>query len=371
MLDNYSSIGMLCGARDYHAYDWYISAKANFKNKEVFILTDLIGGEGFKKIIGNGDIVYPLLIIDNILIANQSRRGDIWRNFVKMIVLPIQVFLICVFNVKKKNAIYQAHSMYYIWLAYFSRIKFIATPQGSDILVKPHISKIYKYLSRISLKKALMINVDSQHMQEAIHSLYNLSSVVVQNGIDINSISKMIIQPATINRDKVVSIRAITELYQVDKILQSRNCGQHSHQPIEFVYPFMDGQYMNDIRGLFIKEDIDHGRLPKNKLFKLLICTKLVISIPSSDSSPRSVYEAIFCGAIVAMNYNPYYDVLPNSMKSRIILVDFSVETWFDEVMIKADQKCSMMFKPCDIAYHQFNQLTSFSRMINKMAGER
>ena len=48
------------------------------------------------------------------------------------------------------------------------------------------------------------------------------------------------------------------------------------------------------------------------------------ISIPISDSSPRSVYESIFSGAPTILQDNPYQDFMTDSMKSRVITINIT-----------------------------------------------
>jgi hypothetical protein len=54
----------LCGARDFHAMDWFRSARQTMPNDQLCILTDLIAGEGFKDLREEGDRVYRLIILD-------------------------------------------------------------------------------------------------------------------------------------------------------------------------------------------------------------------------------------------------------------------------------------------------------------------
>ena len=84
-------IAIIGGARDYHVMDWFYTV-SKLSKKEVFLLTDLLSGEGYKKIYKKDDKIYKLFIIDNLLFKKQSRFGDIWRNIVKILVLPIQIF---------------------------------------------------------------------------------------------------------------------------------------------------------------------------------------------------------------------------------------------------------------------------------------
>ena len=44
----YNNLVFLCGARDFHAMDWYRRSLDELTNINIYILTDLIEGEKFK-----------------------------------------------------------------------------------------------------------------------------------------------------------------------------------------------------------------------------------------------------------------------------------------------------------------------------------
>lgn len=90
----------LCGARDFHAMDWYKSAKAILPGGDLAILTDLVQGEGYKKLIDQTDEVYRLVILDKFLFTNQGKFGHIWRDILKFSIFPVQVW-------KVKKSIFQ------------------------------------------------------------------------------------------------------------------------------------------------------------------------------------------------------------------------------------------------------------------------
>jgi hypothetical protein len=70
--------------------DWYTSAKKIVEDKgKILIITDLIESEGFARLVNETDHVHKLYIIDKFLLKKQSRIGDIWRNMVKLIFLPV------------------------------------------------------------------------------------------------------------------------------------------------------------------------------------------------------------------------------------------------------------------------------------------
>lgn len=323
----------LCGARDFHAMDWYFSAKEVLPNERIDILTDLIAGEGFKKIISEDDEYSKLLILDRFLFKKQSKLGGLWRNVLKLLVLPIQVSKVKKYNRKNPNSIYYAHSMYYLWLAHFAKVRFIGTPQGSDILVKPFKSKIYRYLSKVSLKSAMQITVDSKQMQDKAFEISGVRPKIVQNGIDLAEINN----GGNYDRNTILSIRGMAPLYRLTDLLEGRNSSEtYSTKPITFIYPFYEEEYLEISKKLSIKNDSFVGRLAREEMYSLLQRTQVLFSIPISDSSPRSVYEGIFCGCVVIITYNPYYEMLPECMKRRIVICNLEDENWFESAVNKA-----------------------------------
>jgi hypothetical protein len=357
-------IVFLCGARDFHAIDWYRSAKSSIICHDVVILTDLISGEGYKKLVNDNDIIFKLVILDSLLFDNESKFGNYWRNFLKLIFFPVQLCLVIRFKSRNPDSVYHAHSMYYLWLAWAARLNFIGTPQGSDILVKPYKSFLYRYFSKKALKSAKKVTVDSNSMAKGVFKISGTSPCIIQNGIDLSSILKYYNFKKPY-RNNVLSIRGFASLYCLEKILEARNNSIKLHrEPITFIYPFVDSMYKDKVSSYFRDFDIDLGRVEKNKMYDLLFNSFLVISIPQSDSSPRSVYEAIFCGCAVAIRYNPFYDDLPNCMKLRIILIDFNSPNWFEDSVNSARIIVESDYVPSLEALNDYDQLKSSSKMI-------
>tara|TARA_B100000795_G_C22799743_1_gene441215 strand:+ start:2043 stop:3134 length:1092 start_codon:yes stop_codon:yes gene_type:complete len=358
----HKQIVFLCGARDYHAMDWYNSAKDILPSRKILVLTDLIEGEGFNKIVKEGDAIHKLLILDKFLFKKQSSFGNLWRNLLKIICLPIQVVLLKKFARKFPESIYHAHAMYYLFLAWAANIEYIGTPQGSDVLVRPYKSKLYKLFAIKALKSAKGITVDSVSMKNNIKKLSGVNSVIVQNGIDVKTI--LVQSPYHVIRDKVLSIRGFTDLYRINEIFQARKSILKELE-IHFIYPFHDDSYKERIAKNFNKVDKDYGRVTRNEMYELLHSSKLVISIPKSDSSPRSVYEAIFCGCSVAVTYNPYLDILPKCMKARIIVVDLDNENWLKEAIKQSEKITAIKYYPSEQAIKIFDQKESLKTISN------
>ena len=114
-----------------------------------------------------------------------------------------------------------------------------------------------------------------------------------------------------------------------------------------------------------MSNDLDIGRLEKKDYYKMLLSSPIVISVPDSDSSPRSVFEAIFCGCVVLITYHPYYDTLPECMKERIIIVSLDKNNWFKNAIIKAKLVSNKKFIPTQKALYMFDENNTFDKMYN------
>ena len=363
---NYNFV-FLCGARDYHAMDWYRNAKMLHGDKNISIVTDLISSEGLNSLLNETDTVHRLLILDRFLLRNQSKNGNIWRNFLKLLFFPLQVILLKKYNKDNPNTIYHAHSMYYLFLAWASGVTYLGTAQGSDILIRPFRSSFYRYFAIKSLKGALAVTVDSLKMKKVIFDMTGVVSHVIQDGIDVDTINSFFTgNNGKYQRQKILSIRGLASIYRIGDLIEARNNSMdNSNTPVFFIYPFVESQYELKINSSFKSIDVMYGRLERFKMYELLGQTKLVISIPESDSSPRSVYESIFCGCAVAITHQPYYDVLPIDMKSRIILIDLLDETWFDKAIEFATQITTIPYTPSIEALENFDQKKSFNKILD------
>ncbi|WP_148896116.1 glycosyltransferase family protein [Geothermobacter ehrlichii] len=348
-------------ARSYHAIDWYRTIKNICNNKNVLLATDLIDSESYLKIVREDDRLIDLYNIDWLLFDRQTSAGNLWRNFIKFIFIPIQVVKINDIRKKYPKAIYHAHSMYYMLLCWLARIKFIGTPLGSEVLVRSDKSSVYRYFAIKSLMAASHILVDSENLKNKIYDLCGKKAIVIQNGIDVSAIKGL--QTKNTKRSKVLSIRAIVPLYRIEAILEARDASKMKPS-ISFIYPFWADDYKRIIMSKLDPGDSDLGRLSRGQMYELLTSTALAISIPKSDSSPRSVYEAIFCGCCVAVTYNPWIENLPSCMRSRLYVVDIEDEEWLDKAYDFALSITKKPFKPSQMALDLFDQKKTMKKVV-------
>ena len=354
----------LGSGRCYHTMDWFRSAQALRPQAAPTLVTDLIEGESFERLVAPSDRVERLMVIDAVLLKKQSRAGDIWRNLVKLLLLPIQAVKLRGILRRYEAPVVHAHSMYYVAMARLASCSYVATPQGSEVLVRPFRSRAYRAFSRFALAGASRISVDSDAMQRVIRELFGLDSTLVQNGIDIGAIRRLGAQ--TGDRDKLVSIRGLTENYRIREILDARNV-QAPAVPLHFCYPFSDAEYVLDLEPQFVAADRNLGRLSRGDLYRLLVSAVLVLSVPVSDSSPRSVYEAIFCGAFVATTKGEWMSQLPTCMIARLITVDLSDGRWLSSALEFARARADTPYVPSPEALALFDQGHSMSRFYEEI----
>jgi len=359
-----SDIVILGGARDYHALDWYRTVKKLMPSTNVILLTDLIGGEGFDVIVNESDRVEKLFIIDKFLFKGQSRAGNIWRNIFKLLVLPIQIFYLKKYKREHPDSVFHAHPMYYMFLCWLSGIEFIGSPQGDEILIRPYRSKLYKYFAQKTLQAAKYVTVDSINMQKGIEQLSGVHALVYQYGIDVENL----LQLKSMKRDKIASIRGMLPLYRIQEIIEARNHSKMlSQEPISFIYPYYDEAYYTRMKKILISDDQDLGRLDKDAMYQLLLESFLIVSIPESDSSPRSVYESIFLGCCVAVTYNPWIESLPQCMKNRLFIVDLDDALWLEKAFEFAKKCVLVPYVPSEEALEMFDQRRSIGKVIEKL----
>ena len=359
----------VCTAKSHHSMDWFDSAK-KICELPPYILTDSKCSEGFENRISNIKNVFDLFIIDIFLFRKISPIGNIWRNIVKFIFMPLQIYLLKNFAKKNPNAIYFAHGMYYMWICYFARVKYVGNPIGSEILIRTYKSFFYKFLSTLSIQSSLFTICDSKKMAKRIYKISKKKSFIVQNGVEIDLIKKVSkLKKLKQNRQKkLVSFRGLTSLYRTKEIFLARQRIKTDLSiPIQLIYPFSNESYKKEISPYMTSIDLDLGKLSKIKLIEEFHKDLLYISIPKSDSSPRSVYECILSGGIVATTRDDYLDDLPKTLQNRIIIVNLNDKYWLKKAINKAIKLNSLEFDITKVDLNQFDQAHSFKLIYEKI----
>lgn len=357
-------IVFICGAKDFHAMDKFRTTSRAVENRRVLVLTDTIEGEEQDNLIVEGDIVHHLFIIDRFTFKTQSSFGNIWRNLLKIFFIPIQVYRLKKFYKQHPDFFYHAVPMYYMLLCFLAKVPFVGTPQGSEILVRPHRSSFYKKYAVKSLRAAKHIIVDSVNMQTKVKELSGVDAEIFKNGFNTRH-AQSAAQPYN-HRKRILSMRGMVPVYQIDKLLEAR-LSLSERISLTLVYPSCENDYKSKLNKFIDPTDQDLGKLSKDKLYPVMGETLLAISIPYSDSSPRSVYECIFAGACVAATYSPYIDELPECMRKRLFLVDLEDKEWLTKALFFAKETVKKNFIPSEEALKMCDEDLTIQEIIKKI----
>lgn len=367
-----TKIVFLCGARDFHAMDWYRSAKKKLGKEQVAVMADIISAEGLNSLLQPDDELIKLHIIDRWLFKTPSHIGDIWRNVLKLLILPLQARKLKKYHKKHPDTVYHAHGMYYMQMSAKAGVPFVGTPQGSELLVRPYKSNYYKNFATKALRAAKAVTVDSINMQKSAENFSGVRPHVVQNGIDVKAILDYLEHSEQPQRDVWLSMRGFTPLYREKEMLEARNkSDKYNNRGITFVYPFFDDFYMEEVKLLFHENDEVLGRLQRDDLYKKLRRSEVIFSIPVSDSSPRSVYESIFLGCPVIITQNAYVDMLPKEMQERIVVADIEKVGWFDKAVERAKEIAERPFSASDEAINMFDQEACFEKVYSLLTSSK
>lgn len=361
----FNQTGFLCSSRDFHAYDWFKSAKNWNQDRSLFLVTDQIVGEKYPKLIKRKDKVIPLIVLDRFLFPTQSAFANLWRNFLKAAVFPFQVLLLRKIASLFPGTLWHAHSMYYCWLAWAAHLPFIAIPQGADIYSKPKKSAVYRFLAQKSLRTALVVCVDSHMMASELKRLFRLRSVIVQNGVLSHQLAQKTRRAYPKNTKwEILSIRGITPNFNLSTVLLARNKTQKLKKlRISFTFPYAEDQEILKIKRLLRPQDQIFGTISKSKMIQKIRTCLCAISIPTFDSSPRSVYEAIFSGTPVICTHQSYVQQLPRCMAARLIPVKTSEPQWLEKAVQQALKIRRIKPSFTKAALNEFDQNKCFQRL--------
>ncbi len=245
------------------------------------------------------------------------------------------------------------------YFAYFVKTKKIVIENnGSDVLVLPQKYKLLKYIYKILYKKADAVVQDSNIAKEAGLSCGAplKHNEIIELGIDFKifnpNIEKNIMKRRYGLKDEklIFSPRGFTELYNIETIIRSIPLVKKEYPDIKFVFCRHFGKdesfYDEIIQRLEVHENVIFtGFLDNEKELPYFYKdADIVVSVPSSDSSPRSVYEAISCLRPVIISELPWYHSKFNK-DDDIFVVTVKDETKLGEMIInilKGNEKRSL-----------------------------
>ena len=238
-----------------------------------------------------------------------------------------------------KPDIVQAH-----WLCGYAAFAAIAGARplvsmawGSDVL---RANRAQRIANRIALRRSVLAVGDSQGLCDAMEALGAAPSMIanITWGVDIDRFSPATDRAAVRSQlglpegPLVLSPRSLLPVYNPDVVLKAFGLVADRVPDAQFVMlSLYDGAH--DL-GPLPHPDRMHivGHVPYERMPDYLRAAEVSVSIPSSDGSPRSVWEAMACGSAVVLSDLPWLrgEVDPTS---EAVVVPIDAEAVADAVV--------------------------------------
>lgn len=233
-----------------------------------------------------------------------------------------------------------------LWASLSNFHPFIMTPMGSDVLIHARENLLYKLITKYVLRKADLITSDSITLQDAIFELEGKAEKThfIQNGIDLTVFnpdvdkSKIRKNLALGNSPVILSTRGITPLYNVDCIVEAIPKVLQSFPDAKFLFTYVMENSIARVKELVKRLDVVNsvgfvGFVDYNEMPFYHATADILVSVPSSDSSPCSVYEAMACGTPVVISDLPWTKHFMKNRENSLVVPTRNSEAIADSIL--------------------------------------
>ncbi|OUU51911.1 MAG: hypothetical protein CBC25_04295 [Pelagibacteraceae bacterium TMED65] len=232
--------------------------------------------------------------------------------------ISVKIFAKKIDTIIEENSIdvVHAHSLYYGFLASFisKNVPVIFTPMGSDIILNAQKNYIYQFMAQRAFLKSKVVTGDSQLLRKMGYKLgaRKNDNFIIQNGVDTTifypkKLTKKIIQKKN-DEILIFSPRGMMPVYNIDIIIKAFKSLIDEGLGLKLMICFPFGNnYGDEMKAKINEYGLNEKVIWLSKLTYLEMANcynmaDIVVSVPSSDSSPKSVYEAMFCGKPVVVS---------------------------------------------------------------------
>jgi glycosyltransferase involved in cell wall biosynthesis len=176
---------------------------------------------------------------------------------------------------------------------------------GTDILVTPNRSFLYKLITKYSLNKANVVTSDSEYMSDVILKLSKTKCITFPFGLDYLPEAK--IEDKDINL--CFSNRALTENYNIDNVIYAFAAMAFKNENLKLIIA-NDGSMRNELieitKNIGLSDRIEFkGFLSASQQNEIYKRSTYYFSLPTSDSTSVSLLEAMAYGCIPILSDLP------------------------------------------------------------------
>ena len=275
-----------------------------------------------------------------------------------------------------------AHQVYVegFWAALSGFHPLVVTPIGSDLLVHPYESAILRAISRYVLGKADLITSDSVVLQ---HAIYKFGGAPEKTHLIFNGVDFLVFNPAIDKkriRDRyeignsplILCVRGLDPIYNVDYVIKAIPGVLKVRPDAKFMFCYVQSsadvfnpQTLVEELGLE-KSVILAGMVSREEMPFYYAAADICVSVPSSDSSPSSVYEAMACGTPVILSDIPWTRHFILDRQNALVVPVRDSETIAASILeILSDNKLRKQLT--DNAYTTIREHVDYSVNMEKM----
>jgi len=210
-----------------------------------------------------------------------------------------------------------------LWGALSNFHPFIITPIGSDVMVHARENFFYKLITQYALRKADLITSDSFALRDAIFQFGGSQEKthIIQNGVDFS-----VFNPN-------VDGHELREKLDIDCIVKAIPRVLCSFPDAQFLFTYVMEDSLYSVEELVTKLGVENpvkfiGAVDYEEMPYYHSIADVLVSVPSSDSSPCSVYEAMACRTPVVVSDLPWTKhFMKNGQNAMIVPVNSPAAT--------------------------------------------
>lgn len=179
---------------------------------------------------------------------------------------------------------------------------YIITPLGSDILISPAESRIYRSLLKYAFKKADLVTSMAPHMKKVLLELGVPSKKIIDIVLGINTdIFNRKNRKLSESEFVITSSRNFEPVYNIPQFLKAIELVKNKIPNLKVIM-LGDGSLKSELMDLSKELKIEGiieflGKVPQSKVVQILNSTHVFVTVSLSDGNSLSLIESMACGA--------------------------------------------------------------------------
>lgn len=217
-----------------------------------------------------------------------------------------------------------AHALYG-WFAGCGKL--VISAWGSDLLVRPKESKLFRFLVQFLIRRAALITAVSDQVESALIHLGAAPEKILIFPMGVwRAEYESLVKSTMPDHPVICSPRLHEPLYNQRVVLEAFRRVITEYPQVELWF-LGDGSQTRELQNLAEKYHLEGvqfwGRLPHPQFLEQLASSTVVVSIPSSDAAPVTLMETFAAGKLPVVSDLPVYrDWITDGVTGLICPID-------------------------------------------------